>query len=338
MTWLNIILLGVAAFGFVFIVTPWLAAQLARRGILDHPNERSSHTTPTARGGGIVVLAGIFLAWLFIGWREPAMLAPILTVIAAALVLATISWIDDLRSLPALPRLAAQAVAVFAVLAVAPLPGLVFGGLLPAHLDGLAAGLLWIWFINLYNFMDGIDGIATVESTAIGFGIAAAGNIAGLALALPALSFSLGAACLGFLRWNWHPARVFLGDVGSVPLGFVIGWLLLSLAAEGQWAPALILPMYFLADATLTLIRRAATGASIWEAHKDHLYQKAYRRGLSHDQITGIVLISNLFLVALAVVGARGQISAALVGAFAAVGMLLFFLAKADPPLDPPAS
>ena len=337
MTWAYILLLAVAVFGFVMFATPRLADQLTRRGVLDYPNARSSHTTPTARGGGIVVLTGLILAWLFIGWREPTMLVPILVVIASALVLAAISWVDDLRSLPALPRLAAQAVAVFVVLSIAPLPGPVFGGLLPAPLDGLATGLLWIWFINLYNFMDGIDGIATVEATAIGFGIAAAGKIAGLALTLPALGLSLGAACLGFLRWNWHPARIFLGDVGSVPLGFVIGWLLLWLAAEGEWAPALILPLYFLADATWTLVRRATTGASIWVAHKDHLYQLAFRRGLRHDQITGIVLISDLFLVALACVAARGQISAALIGAFACVGLLLFFLAKADPPLGPPA-
>ncbi len=337
MTWTYTLLLAVAVFGFVFIATPRLADLLTRRGILDHPNERSSHTTPTARGGGIVILTGLVFAWLFIGWREPTMLVPILVVLASALVLAAISWVDDLRSLPALPRLAAQAVAVAVVLSLAPLPGLVFGGLLPASLDGLAAGLLWIWFINLFNFMDGIDGIATVEATAIGIGIAAAGKVAGLALTLPALGLSLGAACLGFLRWNWHPARIFLGDVGSVPLGFVIGWLLLWLAAEGEGAAALILPLYFLADATWTLVRRAMTGASIWQAHKDHLYQQAYRRGLRHDQITGIVLVSDLFLVALAMVAARGQISAALLGAFAAVGLLLFFLAKADPPIDPPA-
>jgi len=338
MTWPYILLLAGAVFSFVIVATPRLADQLNRRGILDHPNERSSHTTPTARGGGIVILAGLVGAWLLIGWREPTMLAPILVVIASALVLAVISWVDDLRSLPALPRLAAQAVAVFVVLTVAPLPGPVFGGLLPASLDGLAAGLLWIWFINLYNFMDGIDGIATVEATAIGFGIAAAGKIAGLALTLPALGLSLGAACLGFLRWNWHPARIFLGDVGSVPLGFVIGWLLLWLAAEGEWAATLILPLYFFADATWTLVRRAASGASIWAAHKDHLYQQAYRRGLRHDQITGIVLVSDLFLVALACVSARGQISAALLGAIAAVGLLLLFLGKADPPSDPPVT
>ena len=134
-----------------------------------------------------------------------------------------------------------------------------FQGWLPAALDMAAAALLWVWFVNLYNFMDGIDGIAGSETAAIGIGLALFA-IAGIgndpALAAPAAV--IAAAAIGFLVWNWAPARIFLGDVGSVPLGYLLGFLLLAAASRGHWKLALILPLYFLADATITLLRRLA--------------------------------------------------------------------------------
>ena len=146
-----------------------------------------------------------------------------------------------------------------------------------------------------------------------------------------AFGLTTAAAALGFLRWNWHPARIFLGDVGSVPLGFLLGWLLLSLAASGHPVPALILPMYFLADATITLVRRAARGEKIWEAHREHFYQLAVQSGLRHDQVSGIIMIANIFLIALVFVAMLGSPGPAVWAAVAAVMLLLFFLAKGGP-------
>jgi UDP-N-acetylmuramyl pentapeptide phosphotransferase/UDP-N-acetylglucosamine-1-phosphate transferase len=211
------------------------------------------------------------------------------------------------------------------------LPGPVFQGLLPPTLDLVATALLWLWFINLFNFMDGIDGIAGVETAAIGAGIFIAAKIGKLDGHWLMLGLSAAAAAVGFLRWNWHPAKIFLGDVGSVPLGFLLGWLLLSFAAAGHPIPALILPLYFLADATITLLRRLLRGEKVWLAHREHFYQLAIRSGLRHDQVSGLVAMCSLFLIALVMVAMRGLPLPAISGAAAAVALLLFLLAKGGP-------
>ena len=124
---------------------------------------------------------------------------------------------------------------------------------------------------------------------------------------------------------------VALAACAGIPLGFLLGWLLLSLAASGHPVPALILPMYFLADATITLVRRAARGEKIWEAHREHFYQVAVKSGLRHDQVNGIIMVANIFLIALALVAMRGLPWPAVSGAVAAVVLLLFLLAKGGP-------
>jgi UDP-N-acetylmuramyl pentapeptide phosphotransferase/UDP-N-acetylglucosamine-1-phosphate transferase len=148
---------------------------------------------------------------------------------------------------------------------------------------------------------------------------------------------SIAAAALGFLPWNWHPARLFLGDVGSVALGFLLGWLLLRLAAEGQWAAAVILPLYYLSDATLTLTRRTLRGEKPWQAHREHFYQRAVAAGLSHAAVVRAVGVANAGLIALAVMATAGCAIVALAGGCAIVALagaclvvtsLLMFLAR----------
>jgi len=308
-----------------------LIGALSSRAILDHPNDRSSHDAPTPRGAGIAVLAALLPAWLFIGATTENALEGMPYVLAIALALAVVSWADDRRGLGAASRLAVQGPCVAIALVLAPFPAPVFGGLFPAFLDIAATAFLWLWFINLFNFMDGIDGIAGVETAAIGLGVFVAAKIGNLDDHWLALGLTASAAAVGFLRWNWHPAKIFLGDVGSIPLGFLLGWLLLSLAAAGHPAPAVILPLYFLADATITLFRRLVRGDKIWEAHREHFYQIAVRSGLRHDQVSGIVAVANLFLVALAMVAMRGLPWPALFGATGATILLLFLLAKGGP-------
>ena len=206
--------------------------------------------------------------------------------------------------------------------------GRVFQGLLPPLLDHLAAGLLWLWFVNLFNFMDGIDGIAGVEAGSLGIGLVLVGAVLvwpGVQVALPAL---LAAATLGFLVWNWAPAKLFLGDVGSVPLGYLLGWLLLVAAMNGAWAPALILPLYYLADATITLIKRGARGARVWRAHREHFYQRAVQGGASHGRVAAQVLTCNAVLIVLAVLAARGSVWPALLIGAVAVAALLAMLER----------
>jgi len=297
---------------------------LRRRAILDLPNERSSHQTPTPRGGGLAVVAVVVAAWGIVGLSAPTL--EILVVCGCAVGLAAISWIDDLRGLPVRWRLIGQILAVAVALAWMPVRGPYFGGLLPGALDPITAAVVWIWFINIFNFMDGIDGIAGTEAACIGAGVALAALAASLGEPIILCGLTAAGAALGFLWWNWQPARIFMGDVGSVPLGFLFGWLLLVLAAEGLWAVALILPLYYLADATITLARRARRGEAIWLAHREHFYQVAVRQGRGHATVVSAVLFANLFLIALAGLAAWGRPWHALVGACVVVATLLFYL------------
>jgi UDP-N-acetylmuramyl pentapeptide phosphotransferase/UDP-N-acetylglucosamine-1-phosphate transferase len=134
------------------------------------------------------------------------------------------------------------------------------------------------------------------------------------------------AAALGFLVWNWHPAKIFLGDSGSVPLGYLLGWLLLSAASHGHWAAALILPAYYLTDASITLVRRALRGERLWEAHRQHFYQKAVQGGAGHARVASLILLANAILVLLAWLSETHRLPA-LLGAAAAVALLLTLLA-----------
>ncbi|MEA2754431.1 MAG: hypothetical protein QOJ54_720, partial [Aliidongia sp.] len=204
----------------------------------------------------------------------------------------------------------------------------VFQGLLAPGPDLLATALLWLWFVNLFNFMDGIDGITASETVMIGLGVAVIALVAAdyQSGALP-LGLAIAAAALGFLAWNWQPAKLFLGDVGSIPLGYLLGWLLLALARTGAWAPALILPLYYLTDATLTLAYRLLRGRRVWEAHREHFYQRAIQRGLSHAAVVLRIAAANLALVLLALLATEWPLPA-LAGSIVVVAALLVWLLR----------
>jgi len=322
-------LLAAVALLISYGATRALIDALASRAILDRPNERSSHVTPTPRGGGIGVLAALLPAWLFSAHLFPNPPDGIAVIVTLALALALVSWADDLQGLGPALRLAAQVATVAVVLITLPFPTPVFGGLLPPALDIVASALLWLWFINLFNFMDGIDGIAGVQTAGVGIGVFIVAKMAGMGGAWQTLGLT-AAAAVGFLRWNWHPAKVFLGDVGSVPLGFLLGWLLLGLAAHGHPAPALILPMYFLADATITLVRRALRGEKVWTAHRLHFYQQAVQAGLGHNEVARTIAYANVVLVLLAIASLEYTWLPVLI-AICVVGALLLYLARQRP-------
>ena len=315
---MRLLLIAVAAFAVSCLGTRGLVTVLRRRAVLDIPNERSSHKAPTPRGGGIAVIAASLTAWLVLGPMDPL---PPPALFMAVVGLAAVSWLDDLRGLSPALRLLAQVAAVAAGMWSLP-HGAVFQGWLPAGLDTVAAALLWVWFVNLFNFMDGIDGIDASEAAAIGIGIVVVD--ASLDLAVPATA--IAAAALGFLVWNWSPARIFLGDVGSVPLGYLLGYLLYGLALGGRWQAALIVPLYFLADATLTLLRRLARGERVWQAHREHFYQRAVQRGLGHAAVVMRVIAANAVLIACAWASVHGWGFAALAVAGLTVAVLLVVL------------
>ena len=288
-----------AVFLATIVATGLVLKFLRHHAIFDHPNERSSHTKLTPRGGGIAVIAIVALAW---GYLAPsAHPLEIFTIIAAVTLLAGVSWIDDLRSLSPSIRLVAQLIAILPALLWMSQEGTIFQSFIPEPIDLILAGLIWVWFINLFNFMDGIDGISGVEAAAIGIGITIVVMRTEDTGIDPRLAATVAAGAIGFLYWNWHPAKVFLGDVGSVPLGFLLGWLLLNLANSGTWEPAVILPLYYLADATITILRRALRGEKVWCAHREHFYQRAVQNGRSHAVVSSGVAACNLVLICLAI-------------------------------------
>lgn len=284
---------------------------------------------PVPRGGGLAVMTVVLVAWTLFAFLGNAPADTIVIVVAAA-GLTLISWFDDLRGLPIAARLAAHSIAV--ALGVWALPaGSIFQGLLPPLVDRLAAALLWVWFVNLFNFMDGIDGLTGIETASLGFGVAiVAASAGGAGFGIPGLALTAAAAALGFLRWNWHPARLFLGDSGSVPLGFVMGWLLLHLAVEGLWAAALILPLYYLADASVTLGRRVARRERFWQAHRQHFYQRALGPDGDHAAVARWIALDNIVLIALALAALWYPFAALAVAVLAVVGLLLFLQRRAD--------
>ena len=312
-----------------WLATGALIPILRRRDVLDRPNERSSHLAPIPRGGGIAVIGTLVLAWVAL--HQWGLVAASLTgILFGAGLLAVVSWIDDLRSLSAGVRLLAQGVAVLIGILALPEKDGDLAAWLGPPLYFAAAGLIWIWWINLFNFMDGIDGLAASEAAAIGAGLLLFASIgAGRDPAAAVLAAAIIGAAIGFLLWNWSPARIFLGDVGSVPLGYLLGFLLLDLAARGRWKIALILPLYFLADATITLLRRLLRGERVWQAHRQHLYQRAVRNGLGHAPVVKRVIAADLLLIGCGWTAENGWGIVSLGAAIAVVAGLLAALARA---------
>jgi UDP-N-acetylmuramyl pentapeptide phosphotransferase/UDP-N-acetylglucosamine-1-phosphate transferase len=321
----------VLSLALMVLLQPWLA-----RYAMARPNARSSHRQPTPQGGGIsVVVATFVVAWGAVA-TSPAMLqdegGQFLALTATAALLAVVGAMDDLRSLSAGIRLAVQCIAVGALIAALPnqlriLPQL------PWWLEraGLFVGVVWL--VNLVNFMDGIDWMTVAELVPVTGTILLLGLGGAIALWPAVVAAALLGAIVGFAPFNKPVARVFLGDVGSLPIGLVLGWLLLRLAAQGHLAAAVILPLYYFADATITLIRRVGRGEPFWQAHRQHFYQRATDNGLAVPAIVRRVLLVNLALAALAVITVAVESTtislAALAAAIAIVTWLLLTFARA---------
>lgn len=281
---------------------------LRRWGVIDRPNGRSSHRNPTPSGAGWllvpVALVGFASVAFINGQPIPWPL------IIGAVGLMVISGIDDIRPMSPWPRLACQALAVALVLLLLPSDQRLFSNI-PLAMERVVIGLGWLWYVNLFNFMDGLDGLSAVEILSIGAGVVLIGTLTG-GLTDPMVDCGLvlvGIAC-GFLIWNWHPARVFMGDVGSIPFGFLLGWILLSLAFNGQWIEALLLSLFHVADATSTLASRLIRRERVWLAHREHAYQQPVRAGWPHDRVVGIVAGVKIGLLAIAIAVAAGAVPA----------------------------
>lgn len=286
------------------VLCVWLRPLLLRYA-LARPNARSSHKVPTPQGGGIAVLAGAFLAlttalWLSGGegeaWRAT------LVVGAAATALAVVGAWDDIRPLPASVRLLLQAACVGLVLFRAAPELRLFPEIMPLAVERALALLAGVWFVNLVNFMDGLDWITIAGIAPLAATLALAGSYGVIDPATGWLAAALCGGLLGFAPFNRPVARLFLGDVGSLPIGLVTAYLLYRLAGTGAFTAAVILPLYHIADATITLLRRLARGEKVWEAHRSHFYQQATTNGFSVLGVVGRVGLLNLALAGLAAI------------------------------------
>jgi UDP-N-acetylmuramyl pentapeptide phosphotransferase/UDP-N-acetylglucosamine-1-phosphate transferase len=275
-----------------WILTGLATWYAARVGLVDQPGERHSHRHPTPRGGGAgLVLAVVAVTSLLAQASLPAWWLH--CVAPGFVILAVTGWWDDHRSLSVRSRLFVQlAVTVYLLVCMAsdtPLEGVI---------PVLTAGVFVLWMTNLYNFMDGSNGMAGLQGVFAGSVLAAlfwqAADVPSSLLAL-----LLAAACAGFLPWNTGRARVFMGDVGSLALGFGFAALLVQGVAAGSFAlpVGLMVMSLFLADATLTLLARVMRGERWYNAHRQHAYQRLIAHGWSHGRVALIYQAINLALV-----------------------------------------
>jgi len=271
------------------------------RVALAKPNARSSHKIPTPQGAGIAVTVATLLAGAIVLVLAglPDLTAPFV-VFAASLFIAVVGFADDVRPLPVAPRLLLQAAAVAIVVFAAP-DDLRIVPICPLWLERgllLVAGL---WFVNLVNFMDGLDLMTAAEAVPITVAVALLGSFGHVPAATTIVAAALCGALLGFSPFNRPVARIFLGDVGSLPIGLLLGWCLLQLALHQQFAAALLLPLYYLADATVTLLRRIGRREPFWAAHRSHFYQRATDNGFTVWRVVGEVFVLNVVLALLAI-------------------------------------
>ena len=273
-----------------------------QRYAMARPNPRSSHKVPTPQGGGIAVIATtISISYAALWFLPTDAAAPFQfpTVIAAVVLIAGVGVLADIHPENVALRLLLQTVAVAAVIITLPQELRVLP-VVPVAAERIALVIGGLWFINLVNFMDGLDWMTVVEVVPITAALAAIGLLGILPWQEIVLSLALCGAMIGFAFFNRPVATLFLGDVGSLPIGLLLGWLLLWLAGSGARTAAVLLPLYYLADSTITLTHRAIEGQPVWQAHRSHFYQRATDRGFRVVEIVTRVLVVNVLLAALA--------------------------------------
>jgi len=311
-----------------------LVIRLIRPHLLKHalakPNARSSHKTPTPQGAGIAVIAatlvvagGILGGGVEAGANFPAI------VFGATLFIAALGFADDLRPVPVLPRLLLQAIAAGAIVLASPCD-VHLAPAIPIWIERGVLVLAVLWFVNLVNFMDGLDWMSVAEVVPITATLAIFGVFADIPPSAAIIAAALCGAMIGFAPFNRPIATVFLGDVGSLPIGLLVGWCLLQLALHQHVAAALLLPLYYLADATVTLLRRIIRHEPFWVAHRSHFYQRATDNGFTVPQVVREVFVLNVVLAVLAAVSIRAASLAAdaaclAIGAAAVVLVLVRF-------------
>lgn len=288
-------LLAIAVVLVSYVSTKGLVHSARWLGLIQVPNARSSHVRPTPQGGGLAIIAGCAVGllgmWNFAGLEN---MDELVEFFALSVGLAAVGLIDDLRDLPAWPRLLAQSLACLGLLWLS--------GLFEGWWGAMAVVLMGVWWLNLFNFMDGLDGLAASQAM---FMLSAAMLLVikfhPETAVIPNLVWGavVVSSCLGFILLNWSPARIFLGDVGSTWLGFVVMGFAIDTVSQGWLCTStwMVLGALFIVDASETLQHRVLAGESILQAHRSHTYQRLARKLGQHAPVTWAYLALNFFLI-----------------------------------------
>ncbi len=293
-------------FPIAVLLSLFLTAVLRRyalhRSIIDIPNARSSHSVPTPRGGGVAIVLAFLFCLVFIASADLQPMAHIIAMIGSGALIAVIGFMDDHGHIAARWRLLGHFIAaVWVMFWMGGLPAITFFGFAPdlGWFGGALAAIYLVWMLNLYNFMDGIDGLASLEAICACLAMSAIYYLTGhVSLIWAPLMLAMTVA--GFLHWNFPPARIFMGDAGSGFLGVILGALSIQAAWTGSeyFFAWIIMLGVFVVDATFTLIRRLVRGDKVYEAHRSHGYQYASRHFGKHLPVTvGVTLINLLWLL-----------------------------------------
>ena len=325
---LLILVIAAAASAALIVALKPLFARYA----MARPNARSSHTQPTPQGGGIPVVAATILAVLAgaaIAGTAADVMAALWPLAAAVLLLAVTGACDDIFHLPVAPRFLAQFIAVGIVLAALPAEARIVPSL-PWWIERGMLLVAGVYAVNVVNFMDGLDWMTVAEVVPVTAGLWILSLGGALTPADGAVAIALLGGIVGFAPFNRPVAKLFLGDVGSLPIGLMLFWLLLRLAANGHLVAAIELPLYYVADATITLVLRLARCENVLRAHRTHFYQRATDRGYSVADVVTSVFFVNIALAFLAIVtvdrqSVGTQMSALALGGLAVLAVLVRF-------------
>src|SRR5215469_14262617 len=321
-----ILIAMLACIALVAILRPLFA-----RYALARPNARSSHTVPTRQGGGIAVIGAtlVVTVGMMYSASDETGTIPLAILFTAVILAAIVGVIADIHPDYVVLRFVLQAIAVALMIFILPDDLRVVPFLPWIERAFLLIGALW--FVNLVNFMDGLDCMTVAEVVPITATLALIGFFEAQPPWAIVVSLALCGATIGFAFFNRPVAKLFLGDVGSLPIGLILAWLLILVAGSGDWAAALLLPLYYLADATLTLLRRIVNGEKVWQAHRSHFYQRATDNGLTVIQIVRRVFIVNVILAVLALAtvvkpSAELDFGALIAGAILVAWLLMSFV------------
>ena len=298
----------VGLFLIAFSISSWgiyfLRQYLLKKQILnDIPVERSNHKIATPKGAGIIIVIGFIFIWLkFNIYFSIIDIKEVMMVCLCMLILSIISFYDDVKDISQLPRLFVHIISAMMVVQYFHRHNIFFPiEIMPPVLEKLLLILAFAYFINIYNFMDGIDGITAINTITISIGLGVMFYLYGISNNLLYSIFILVGLMFGFLIFNWHPAKIFIGDVGSIPLGFIIGYLNFNLSMNGHLPACILLNSYYIFDASYTLIKRIMRGEKFWMPHSEHIFQIAVRSGKSHSYVSLCVGIFNIFMLCIVI-------------------------------------